>query len=367
MAGSLSAEQVQELQAEINELEQLIAGWENNYTQLLVFVESEKSPNYLAVVEPAQANPDPVRPRLLMNTLLAGLIGFLLALGLIFLLEYLDDTFKSGADLNQALGISPLGEIARIKGKKPQDRLLVPKDPFSSITEAYRMIRSNIQFMSVDQPVKSILVTSATVGEGKSTTAANLAVVMAQAGYNTIIVDTDLRQPIQHDIFQISNQRGLTEWLCSPAVELESQLNKTEIANLRVLTRGILPPNPADLLGSQRMGQLLAGLSELADVIIYDSPPLLAASDALVLSNRVDGVVLIVEAGRTRRDVVMQALLNLQQANANLLGGVLNQVRPKRGSYYQSYYYASKPRNNTARSIQPVSKRRWQWLSFLRL
>jgi non-specific protein-tyrosine kinase len=366
MAGSLSAEQVQELQAEINDLDQLITDWENIYTQLLIFVESEKSPNYLAVVEPAQAKPDPVRPRLFLNTLLAGAVGCMLALGLIFLLEYLDDTIKSGDELSQTLGVTCLGGVGRIKGRRSQDKLLAPKDPLSHVTEAYRLIRSNIQFLAVDQPLKAILVTSSSLSEGKSTTVANLAAVMAQSGLKTVIVDADLRRPIQHQLFDVDNCSGLTGWLLSPEAELEAALSKTDIENLRLLTSGALPPNPADLLGSQRMGQLLAQLNELADVVIYDSPPLLNVSDALVLANRLDGVILVIEAGRVRREVVKQAFLSLQQANANLLGGVLNRVRKKGGSYYQGYYRNSRLVTKTGQRTLPVTKRRWQWLPFLK-
>jgi capsular exopolysaccharide synthesis family protein len=362
MAGSLSAQEVRELQGEINTLESLIANWEDTHTQLLIFIESKRSPNYLAVIEPAQADPDPVRPQTLRNTALAGVVGFLLALGLIFLLEYLDDTFKSADDLSQSLGLTSLGVVSQIKGRRYQDRLIASQDPFAPASEAYRMIRSNIQFMSIDRPVKSIMVTSPTPGEGKSFTVANLGIAMAQAGLKTIIVDTDLRRPVQHQVFTVPNLEGLTDLLRSPEPEINSHLKHTGFENLQVITCGTLPPNPSEVLGSQRMGQLLAGLNEMADVVIYDSPPVVAVADATVLSRRVDGVVLVIEARQTRRDVARQAIVNLQQAGAHMLGGVLNRASYKRGSYHYYHYYASKRRKPAGQPAQ----RLWGWLPFVK-
>jgi capsular exopolysaccharide synthesis family protein len=362
MTGSLSAQQVQELQTEINTLERLITDWENTYTQLLIFIDSKESPNYLAVIEPAQVNPDPVRPRVGLNTLIAGIVGLSLALGLIFLLEYLDDTLKSADDLSQSLGLTSLGAISQIKGRRYQDKLIASQDPFAPASEAYRMIRSNIQFMAIDRPVKSIMVTSSTPGEGKSFTVANLGITMAQAGLKTIIVDTDLRRPVQHQVFTVPNLEGVTDLLRSPELEINSHLKHTRFENLQVITCGTLPPNPAEVLGSQRMGQLLAGLNEMADVVICDSPPAVAVADAAVLSRRVDGVVLVIEAGQTHRDVARQAITNLQQAGAHILGGVLNRASYKRGGYHYYHYYSSKRRKPASQPAQ----RQWRWLPFVK-
>lgn len=366
MIASTSADEAREIEAQINSLESLIADWENNHTQLLIFMESKKSPNYLTVVEPAQATPSPIRPRVRLNALLAAVIGFCLALGVIFLFEYLDNTLKSADDLNQSLGLVALGTVGRIEGKDYHDKLIVSQAPFSAVSEAYRMIRSNIQFMSVDRPTKTILITSSTPEEGKSITTANLGVVMAQAGLKTIIVDADLRRPVQHKIFKEPNQKGLTDLLCSSELEIDSRVRDTKVENLQLITCGITPPNPSELLGSQRMGQLLASLNEVADVVILDSPPAAAVTDAAVLSNRVDGVILVAQAGRTRRDVARQAVLNLQQAGANLLGGVLYGT-PKRGGVYLDYkYYASK-RRVLPNQLSSARLRQWrQWLSSIK-
>jgi capsular exopolysaccharide synthesis family protein len=359
MEGPIPVQQAQDTQDEINTLESLVAGWENNYAQLLTLIQSEKSPNYLAVVQPAQASKNPIRPNVKQDTLMAALVGLVLSLGVIFLIEYLDDTVKSAADLSQFLGLTTLGAVGRIQGKA-YEKLVAQRDPYSPESEAYRMIRSNIQFASVDRPLKAIMITSPTSSEGKSLTVANLGVVMAQAGLKTIIVDTDLRRPVQHQIFHVPNMEGLTKLLRSPGIEVNGQLEDTEIENLRVLTSGDIPPNPSELLGSQRMGQLLDRLTELADVVIFDSPPVLAVADATILSKRVDGLLLVTEAGQTRRDAARQAVLNLQQAGANLLGGVLNRVSHKGGGYYyySSYYYSS---SGDGSGRQPGRSRKGRW------
>jgi capsular exopolysaccharide synthesis family protein len=335
----LSTQQAKEIQDEVNTLEGLIANWESNHTELLVFIQSGRSPNYLTVVEPAQAGSSPIRPRTRQDTLLAGVVGLLLALGVIFLVEYLDDTLKSPDDMLQQLGVVALGTVGQINGKPGRDKLVARQEPFSPVSEAYRMIRSNLQFMAVDRPLKAIMVTSPLSSEGKSVTVANLGVVMAQAGLKTIIVDTDLRRPMQHQLFHLPNQTGVTELLRKPELEINGHLLDTGVENLKLLTSGEIPPNPSELLGSRRMDQLLRRLTELADVVLFDSPPVLAVADATVLSKRVDGLVLVAEAGQTRLAAARQAIINLQQAGANVLGGVLNRVSGKGGGYY--YYYSS--------------------------
>ncbi|MFW9804456.1 MAG: polysaccharide biosynthesis tyrosine autokinase [Candidatus Thorarchaeota archaeon] len=366
MNSSLSAKQIQDLQDEINTLESLIASWGDNYTQLLIFVESKKSPNYLTVVEPAQANPNPVRPRVRLNMLLAGLLGFCLALGLVLLLEFLNNTLRSAEDLIQSLDLIVLGSVGRIEGKDYRDKVVAFHDLPSHVSEAYRVIRSNVQFMSVDKPAKTIMVTSPSPGEGKSTTVANLGIVMAQAGLKTIIVDADLRRPVQHKIFQLPNLAGLTDLLCSPDLEIDGHLKETGVENLELMTCGVLPPNPSDLMVSQRMGQVLASLNEMADAVIFDSPPAVAFADAMVLANRVDGVVLVTQAGQTRREVARQAVLNLQQAGANLFGAVLNRVPQKEGNYHYYQYYTLDQRKPAVQLGHAQLRHRLQWLAFFK-
>lgn len=363
----LSVEQVQTLQQEMSTLETLMISWESNYGQLLTYLDKDRGRNELTVIEPAISRSFSSQTQPLLYPLVGGAIGLALALGTIFLLEILDDTLKSEDDINQELGLYTLGAISQIKGKDYHTKLVAIKDPFSGPSETYRKIRSNMQFLSVDQPAKSIMVTSSSSGEGKSLTAANLAVVMAQAGFKTIIVDGDLRRPVQHQIFQIPNLGGLTELLCSSEPDLKGHLRKVGVENLLLITCGMLPPNPSELLGSQRMRQLMNNLNDIADIIIFDSPPVLPVTDALVLSNQVDGVILVVQAGKVRRSNVKRTLANLQQADANVFGVVLNGMSGKVDSQYayQQYYTpTSYQLKNHLSQIKP--KRRWQWIPFIK-
>jgi non-specific protein-tyrosine kinase len=177
-------------------------------------------------------------------------------------------------------------------------------------------------------------VTSPTPGEGSSMTAANLAVVMAQTGAKIVLVDSNLRHPLLHEIFEIPQQDGLTDLLCAPELDITCYLKDTHVENLQVLTSGeLLPVNPSDLLSAQRMQKLLARLNQIADVAIFDSPPVLAVADAGVISTQVDGVVLLIEAGKTRREATRQTLYYLQQVGARILGAVLNGAADNRKGY----------------------------------
>jgi succinoglycan biosynthesis transport protein ExoP len=275
-----------------------------------------------------------------MNTILATAMGLLLALALIFLLEYMDDTLKTEEDLEQEVQLIPLGVVHQMKSRRGKDKekLITAQNPFSIAQEAYRMIRSNIQFMSVDRPSKTIMVTSAGAGDGKSLTAANMSLTLAQAGLRTILVDADLRQPKQHTLFNMNNLIGLTDLLAPSQLDLSKALKSTELENLLVLTSGTRPPNPTELLGSQKMAQLLQTLSEQADIIILDSMPVLPVADSVVLSNRVDGVVMVVDSTRTRRSDIKKAIQTLKKVDANILGAVLNRVPRKRTRYYSQEY-----------------------------
>jgi capsular exopolysaccharide synthesis family protein len=194
----------------------------------------------------------------------------------------------------------------------------------------------------VDEPLRTLVVTSANPSEGKTTTLANLGVVMAQAGNQVVLVDTDLRRSMLHKKFEVPNREGLTNALLEDEPVLDGWLQETEIENLRVLTSGPLPPNPSELLGSQKMRKLIERLKDEADVILFDAPPVLMLSDASVLALETDGVLLVAEAGRTRRTAARQAVERLQELGVNVVGVVLNRVRPQRPKGYGYYqYYAT--------------------------
>ena len=307
----------------------------------------------VVVVQQAKAPETFIRPRTLVNTLLAIIVGAMMALGLIFLVEYLDERVKSPQDLVGLLNIPFLGAVSIIRNKDERKfgMLITATEPRNPISEAYRGLRTNLQFSSVDMPLRSLVVTSAQPQEGKTTTAANLAVVMAQAGHKVILIDADMRKPSQHRLFDVPKAPGLTDALLA-AVQPEPQ--HTFVENLRLIPSGKIPPNPSELLGSQRMRQLLDDLQSAADIVIIDAPPLLPVTDAQVLSTQVDGTLLLVNAG-INRSAVIRAVEALDRVNARLLGLAFNRLTKSSGDYYYSYdyYYVE-----DEESVTPRSRRR---------
>jgi non-specific protein-tyrosine kinase len=211
--------------------------------------------------------------------------------------------------------------------------LVALSDPQSAAAEAFRTLRTNIQFASLDQSLHMLTVTSVGIDEGKSEVAANLAITMAQAEQRVILVDGDLRRPALHTLFGLTNDQGLTSMLFAPEGSA-APLQQTSVPGLQLLSSGPLPPRPADILGSRRMGEILHSLRDIADVIIIDTPPVLAVSDTVVLAPRVDGVLLVMQAGRTRREHARQARTVLDKAKANIVGVVLNGAELTQASGY---------------------------------
>ena len=207
------------------------------------------------------------------------------------------------------------------------DPLITVADPRSPVSEAYRTLRTNLDFSSLDKPIKTMLVTSAGPEEGKSTVLANLAVTTAQTGRKVILVDCDLRRPTLHYLFNLKNDVGLTTMVVDDVAMESPPLQYTGVEGLQLVSSGPLPPNPSELLGSRRMEDIIADLLERADVILFDAPPVVAVTDAAVLATKVDGVLLVINAGGTKRDYAKAAKARLEKVNANLLGAVLNNVR----------------------------------------
>ncbi len=339
-----SAREIADKQQQINTLQMQLNQWSQTYASLLNYL-APRSPNVLSVLEPASLPRYPIAPNVMQSVMVAAAIGLVLALGGAFLIEYLDDTVKTSDDISQLLNLPTVGSIARIQGGNEQ-RLVASLSPRSAITEAYRVLRTNIQFSSVDKPIKSIVVTSPGPMEGKSVTAANLAVVMAQAGLRTILVDSDLRKPTQHRLFAVTNDVGLTNGLIAQS-SLNGFVRPTKVENLRLVTTGPLPPNPAEVLGSEKFSKLKAQLEAEADMVIFDSPPCMVLTDAALLARMVDGVVMTVDTGRTRRESVVRAHDILNKVNGHILGVVLNRVKPRGSGYYYYYYYYSHDGMNT--------------------
>jgi capsular exopolysaccharide synthesis family protein len=218
----------------------------------------------------------------------------------------------------------------------PSESLITLTNPRSPVSEAYRTLRTNLEFSSLDRPIKTMVVTSPGLGEGKSTTLANLAVTLAQAEKEVILVDCDLRRPSQHEIFGLSNGVGLTTMVVDDGAMKEPPLLDTGVAGLRLLPSGPLPPNPSELVGSRRMGEIISVLAKQSDIALFDAPPVVAVTDAAVLASRVDGVLLVIKAGATKRDHARRAKALLEKVNAHLLGVVLNNI--KMDTSYYSYY-----------------------------
>ena len=235
--------------------------------------------------------------------------------------------------------------MARKKNDQKNDKMLTlkrrllahnsPKDP---VAEQYRTIRTNIQFSGTDEEIKSLLLTSSGPSEGKSTTAANLATVYAQQGLNVLLIDGDLRKPTTHYTFRLENHTGLTNVLTRQS-SLGQAVQQTEVPNLYVLTSGPIPPNPSELLASKQMTEVLAEMKEQFDMVIFDTPPILAVADAQILANQVDASLLIVSSGKTEKDAALKSKELLTQAKSKLLGAVLNNRKMEEGNYY--YYYGS--------------------------
>ncbi|MFB4163876.1 CpsD/CapB family tyrosine-protein kinase [Alteribacillus sp. JSM 102045] len=219
---------------------------------------------------------------------------------------------------------------------KKRNALITESNPKSPISEQFRNVRTNLQYASIDEDVSVIMTTSSGPGEGKSTVNSNVAVSIAQQGKKVLVIDADLRKPTVHYIFQTTNQYGLSNSLTSPDT-LTDSIKKTKVEGLEVLTSGPIPPNPSELLGSNRMKTFIASLKETYDYIILDTPPLLAVTDAQILAGLCDGVILVVSSKQTTKEEAAKAKELLKHTNAKILGGVLNRQDKKAGNYM--YYY----------------------------
>jgi len=300
----------------------------------------------IRVVDRAEVPNHPVRPRKRHNLILALIVGLVTGVGLAFFFEYLDNTIKLPEDVKQHLKTPYLGPVPLFTSEKagnPDDGihpdLVGLHAPKSSASESYRGIRTSILFSSAESAPQVLLISSAAPKEGKTITAANLAVVMAQANGKTIILDCDLRRPTMHRLFGISKDMGVSNLLVGGGSAKEAIIH-TRIPNLDIIPCGTIPPNPSEILGSARMLTLLNGLRKLYAHILIDSPPSTAVTDAVVLSKSVDGVVMVVRTGYTAREIVKNGMAQFGAVGAHILGAVLNGVDMRgNGYYYYQYYY----------------------------
>jgi len=298
------------------------------------------------LVTPAVASRDPVEPQPLRTGVIALLVGLVLSLGLALLREFLDDSVKSKDDFERvAPGLPVLGLIPVVSAWKGKETpyLVSLADPTSPAAEAYRTLRTSIQFMALEQPMRTLQITSANPQEGKTTTLANLAVALARSGSTVAIVCCDLRRPRVHEFFGLNNEVGFTSVLLGKVGLAGAMQEVPDQARLSLLASGPLPPNPSELLSSKRTVEVLGSLQAEYDIVLIDAPPVLPVTDALVLSGRVDATLLVAVAGATTRKEAARAVELLRQVDAPLVGAVLNGVDTE-GSYgyaYQSYRYES--------------------------
>ena len=316
--------------------------------------------NNVRILDAAQVPEFPFKPNLRNNMVLALLLGLMLGIGLAIGLDALDNTVKSQQDVESILrapflGLLPVIDTNTQRGvakapppKKGGDLLAAQRErdlfvmynPKSQSAECARFIRTNLMFMSPDRPLKTMVLTSPSPQEGKTTTAVSLAITMAQAGSRTLIVDTDMRRPRLHRVFGLTNEAGLSSAIVGEA-SLDDVIQRTEAENLDILTCGPLPPNPAEILHTARFSEVLEELKSRYDRIIFDAPPVGAVTDPVILGTQLDGALLIVKCQKTSKDMARLGMRSLEDANVNVLGVVLNDVdftSRRYGSYYYQYY-----------------------------
>ncbi len=299
--------------------------------------------NNIRIVDRAEVPREPVSPRKARNLALGVIVGIIGALGLAFFLEYFDDTVRDPDDLERSCRIPFLGPVPKLKPKLDGEHsrdLLALQEPKSIYAEAYRAVRTSLLFSSPDNPPRLMVVTSPGPQEGKSLTAINLAVTMALTGNRVLLVDADMRKPRLHKVFDLKNAFGLSN-LIGGESEVAAALQRTQVPGLMLMTSGPVPPNPSELLGSERMGKLLEMLRGKFDRVILDCTPLIAVTDATVLASRTDGVILVIKAGATGRKILRRGIKQLEDVQAKVIGAVLNQVDLRHSTYYYSRYYTS--------------------------
>lgn len=364
LAGLFSARQIADAQTQIRALEAKRDTMRANYASLMAST-SQGAVNSLSVIEPATLPKSPVGPEVLMTVLTAAAIGLSLGVGAAYLLEYLDDTIKDPEGIKRATELPTLTGIPDYKKETGGRRGLVTvSQARSPVAESYRTLRTAILFSNVDRQVRTIAVSSANPREGKSVTSANLAVVLAQGGNRVLLIDADLRRPTQHEIFSKPSDYGLTNLLLdmpptfdsSELGEIFSQLSRailtTPVNGLFLMTCGNIPPNPAEVIGSHRMNTLIKALSTRFDFVVIDTSPIMPVTDAVVLSTRVDTMLLVANSNSTRYSHLKHAAARLREVNANIAGVVLNRVNARSGDYYHYYktYYTSNDSQGSSKS-----------------
>ena len=314
-----------------------------NNLESLKLSKAQNSPTIMQV-ESAVKPSVPISPKPVQSTVMGLAIGLFVAAAIIFLIEFLDDTLKTPDEIKAVLDVPVIGFIGDLNHSPTKTNeplgLYVARNPRSPVSEAFRSLRTNIEYSSVDKQIKTVLITSSGESEGKSTVAANLAVIEAQAGKKVVLVDTDMRRPKVHVQFNKPNRMGLSD-LIAGKLSINEVLKPIEMTNnLSIITCGTIPPNPAELLGSERMEQILKDLQQEFDFIIIDSPPMVV-SDAQILSTKVDGLLFVIIPGQTKIIAARRPIEELERIGARVIGVIANKIPKNRDYYYGGYNYYS--------------------------
>lgn len=358
------------VQTELQQLRTLLSSYQTTYAGLLEIQQrfelaAAETAVQIFVANPASPLLTPVSPRVPLNVALGTFLGMVLAAGIVVLFGYLDNTVKTAEDVQRLTGRAAIGMIPQLESPGQIEPIANPR---SASTEAYRGLRTNLQFASIGQSVKSLVITSSGPGEGKSTTAMNLGVVLAQSGQRVILIDADLRRPTLHKLGELNNRAGLTNMLIAEAgSEVFLYCQKTDIPSLLVVPTGPLPPNPADVLNSPRMGEIINQLKARCDIVLIDTPPLVF-SDAQIVSGWTDASLLVTQAGRTRSSDLREVTKSLEQVGSYILGVVINRINfgraeYRRREYYTTYYNADPDTANIGGMPVMPQKRKWFGLS----
>jgi len=295
----------------------------------------------LTVLEPASVATRLVISRMWQTTLLGFMVGVMVATGGILLLGSLTDTVRNVEDLPRRFGFPALGVVFKWSSEEVgEDELVVWRSPRSNYSESFKQIRANLQFATVNQPGNAYLVTSPSPEEGKSTIICNLAITLAQLGKRVMVVDADLRRPKVHKLFRTEGREpGLSNFLAEQAIDITDVVHSTEVEGVTVIPAGPIPPNPAELLATPRMSALLERASELVDVVLVDSPPVLVVADGAIIASQVDGAIVVVDGFSTRSSALRAALHALDNAKVNIVGAIINKLKRPRFAYsYPNYY-----------------------------
>lgn len=347
LANAFSAQQINDIQDQISSLQSKLTAMENNYG-LLLSNSQQGAINTLTIIAAAELPTRPIGPMKGLTILLAAFAGLILAACEAYLLEYFDDSVKSPDDVERVFSAPIIGHIFEQEDQRVENeagdqepkegkRLYNIDDLRQPVAESFRTLRTNLEMSQLSHPVKTILVSSADIGDGKTSVAANLAMSMAQRDKDVIVLDVDLRRPNIHEIFELPNERGLVDLLADGAV-VNDMLHFKKDGKVAVLTSGDTPSNPAELLSSKKMEQLLSKLKESHDVVIIDGPPFIVA-DAMVMASKVDAVLVVVRPGRTRRSLALGAAEQIKLAGAKVIGVVLNRIPIRGADYYAGKRY----------------------------